>query len=72
MLAGAAAVLSTLAGRARAAQPALVDGSAGAVWVHGGRPRVVFDLTIADGRVVAIHLLADPDRLTELDLVVDG
>ena len=68
---GAAAVASTFAGRAQAARPALVDGSAGAVWMHGGRPRVVFYFTIADGRIVAIDLLADPDRLGELDLVVD-
>ena len=68
---GATAVASTFAGRAQAAQPALVDGSAGAVWVRDGQPRVVFDFTITDGRIVAIDLLADPDRLGELDLVVD-
>jgi RNA polymerase sigma-70 factor (ECF subfamily) len=70
-LVGAAAVAATFAGRARAAQPALVDGSPGVVWVHDGQPRVVFDFTIADGRVVAIDLLADPDRLGELDLEID-
>jgi RNA polymerase sigma-70 factor (ECF subfamily) len=70
-LVGAAAVAATFAGRARAARPALVDGSPGVVWVHDGQPRVVFDFTIADGRVVAIDLLADPDRLGELDLEID-
>ena len=35
---GAAAVAKTFAGRARAAQPALVDGLAGAVWAPGGKP----------------------------------
>jgi hypothetical protein len=68
---GAAAVASTFAGRARAAQPALVDGSAGLVWSRAGQPRVVFDFTITDGRIVAIEMLADPDRLGQLDLVVD-
>ena len=36
----------TFAGRARAAQPALVNGAAGAVWAPGGQPRVVFGFTI--------------------------
>src|SRR4051794_9726021 len=44
---GAAAVAQTFAGRATAAQPALIDGDVGLVWATGGRPRVVFDLTIA-------------------------
>ena len=70
-LVGAAAVAATFAGRARAAEPALVDGRPGLVWVRDGQPRVVFDFTIADGRVVAIDLLADPDRLGRLDLGID-
>jgi RNA polymerase sigma-70 factor (ECF subfamily) len=36
----------------------------------GGRPRVVFGFTIADGRIVEIELLADPERLRELDLAI--
>jgi RNA polymerase sigma factor (sigma-70 family) len=69
---GAAAVAATFSGRAQAARPALVDGGAGAVWAPGGRPRVVFGFTIADGRIVAIDLLADPDRLDRLELTVLG
>ena len=70
---GAAAVAATFSGRARAAQPALVDGVAGLVWASGGRPKVVFDFTIADGRIVEIHLLADEDEFGRLDIVVlDG
>jgi hypothetical protein len=66
-------VAETFAGRARFARPALVDGAAGAVWAPGGRPRVVFAFTLARGRIVAIDLLADPERLRELDLVaLDG
>ena len=38
----------TFKGRARAAQPALVNGAMGLVWAPGGRPRVVFGfLTIS-------------------------
>ena len=69
-LRGAAAVAETFSGRARAARPALVDGVAGAVWAQGGRARVVFAFTITHGKIVAIDLLADPERLRGLDLAV--
>ena len=67
---GAAAVAETLSGRARAAQPALVNGAVGLVWAPGGRPRVAFGFTIARGKIVAIDLMADPERLGRLDLAV--
>jgi RNA polymerase sigma factor (sigma-70 family) len=60
---GAAAVAGTFSGRAQTARPALVDGAPGAVWAPGGRPRVAFAFTVADGRILAIDLLADPERL---------
>src|SRR6266511_2520684 len=69
---GAAAVAANFKGRARAAQPALIDGLAGAVWAPGGQPRVVLSFTITDGKIVAIDLLADPTRLGELDLEILG
>jgi hypothetical protein len=59
-------------GRARVTQPALINGAPGAVWAPAGRPRVVFEFTIADGRIVEIDLLADPGHLRQLDLVVLG
>jgi RNA polymerase sigma factor (sigma-70 family) len=67
---GAAAVAGTFAGRARRAQPALVGGAVGLVWAPGGRPRVAFDFTIADGKIAAIELVADPERLRRLDVTV--
>jgi RNA polymerase sigma-70 factor (ECF subfamily) len=67
---GAAAVAETFSGRARVARPALVNGVIGAVWAQGGRPRVVFGFTIARGKVVHIDLVADPERLRQLHLVV--
>jgi RNA polymerase sigma factor (sigma-70 family) len=69
---GAAEVAGTFSGRARAAQPALVNGAAGLVWALRGEPRVVFGFTISGGKIVAIDLLADPDRIRQLDLVVLG
>jgi RNA polymerase sigma factor (sigma-70 family) len=67
---GASAVASTFSGRARFAQPALVNGAVGAVWAPGGRPRVVFSFTITHGKVVEINLVADPQHLHSLDLAV--
>jgi hypothetical protein len=69
-LRGAAAVAETFSGRARVPRLALVNGAFGAVWSQGGRPRVVFDFTIARGKIVDIHLLADPERLRQLELTV--
>jgi hypothetical protein len=66
----AATVADTFSGRARAAQPSLVNGTAGAVWAPDGRPRVVFGFTITRGKIVAIDVLADPERLRQLDLAV--
>jgi RNA polymerase sigma-70 factor (ECF subfamily) len=67
---GAAAVAGTFAGRARFARPALIDGAVGLVWAPGGEPRVVFGLTFARGKIVAIELVADPARLRLLDVSV--
>jgi Sigma-70, region 4 len=69
---GAAAVAGTFSGRERGAQPALINGAAGAVWAPGGRPRVVFTFTITRGRITAIELVADPERLRRLDLAIPG
>jgi RNA polymerase sigma factor (sigma-70 family) len=69
---GAAAVASSFSGRARAAQPALLNGTAGAVWAPGGQPRVAFSFTITDGKIVAIDLVADPEHLGRLSVAVIG
>ncbi|MFI5485843.1 MULTISPECIES: RNA polymerase sigma factor SigJ [Micromonospora] len=52
------------------ARPALVNGTAGVVVVANGRPLSVMGFTVTDGRIVAIDVLADPDRLATLDLTV--
>jgi RNA polymerase sigma-70 factor (ECF subfamily) len=69
-LAGASAVARQFRGRARGAQPALIDGAVGAVWAPGGMPRGVFVFTMAGGRIVAIELIGDPDRLAGLELAI--
>jgi hypothetical protein len=69
---GAAEVAGTFSGRARAARSALVNGAAGLVWAQRGEPRMVFGFTISGGKIAAIDLLADPERIRQLDLVVLG
>ncbi|WIG57757.1 MAG: Putative RNA polymerase sigma factor [Ktedonobacterales bacterium] len=67
---GAQAVAQQFAGRARVAQPALINGAVGLAWAPGGAPRVVFDFTITSGKIVAITLIADPERLRQFDLTL--
>ncbi|MFJ6838293.1 RNA polymerase sigma factor SigJ [Streptomyces sp. NPDC091209] len=45
-----------------------VNGEAGVVALVDGRPHSVMGVTVVDGRIVAMHILADPDRLARLDL----
>jgi RNA polymerase sigma factor (sigma-70 family) len=49
-------------------RPALVNGAAGVVITAAGQPVSVMAFTVAGGRIVAIDVLADPDRLGQLDL----
>ena len=46
--------------------PALVNGAAGVVVTVGGQPVSVMGFTVRDGRIVAIDVVADPDRLAAL------
>jgi RNA polymerase sigma-70 factor (ECF subfamily) len=57
---------------ARGATPALLDGSAAAVWVVDGRPRVVYRFTVGESAITGVELIADPERLAALDLVIRG
>ena len=67
---GAAAVAETFRGRAKVAQLALLDGTVGAVWQAGGETRVAFGFTleVEGGKITAIDLIADPERLQKLDI----
>ena len=69
-LRGAQAVAGTFSGRARGAQVAIVDGAAGLVWARGGTPQVVFEFTFDRGAITRIEMVAEPDVLAELDVVV--
>jgi RNA polymerase sigma factor (sigma-70 family) len=66
---GAAAVAGralTFARLAPFARPAVVNGTAGVVTVVDGRVVSVMAVTVRDGRIVELDILADPDRLAGL------
>ncbi|GAA2352839.1 hypothetical protein [Nonomuraea africana] len=42
------------------------------MWAPGGRPRVVVGFTIREGRIVEMELIANAERLDELDVVILG
>lgn len=53
---------------AQFARVVLVNGEIGVVNAPEGRPLSVMGVTVADGRIVALNILADPERLARLDL----
>ncbi|MFI6491639.1 RNA polymerase sigma factor SigJ [Streptomyces sp. NPDC050564] len=68
---GAAAVARqalTFARFAASSRLVLVNGEVGVVATIDGRPMSVMGVTVADGKIVALHILADPERLARLDL----
>jgi RNA polymerase sigma-70 factor (ECF subfamily) len=67
---GAQAVAQQWLGRATGTQVALVGGTVGAVWAHNGKVRGAFVFTIDEGRIVAIEVVGDPQRLRQLDPVI--
>jgi hypothetical protein len=67
---GAAAVAETFKGRAQAAKPALIDGAVGIAVIFGGRLRIALNLTITGDRIATIEAVADPERLSRMDLTV--
>jgi RNA polymerase sigma-70 factor, ECF subfamily len=72
---GAAAVAKQATTFARAsalARPVLVNGTAGLVAAVNGEPISVMAFTIRGGRIVALDVLTDPERLRQLDLSAAG
>jgi RNA polymerase sigma factor (sigma-70 family) len=52
--------------------PALINGAAGVVVAAHGRAMFVMAFTVREGKVVAIDVLSDPDRLQQFDLTALG
>jgi RNA polymerase sigma-70 factor, ECF subfamily len=53
-------------------RPVLINGALGIVSLLDGEPFSVGGVTIRGGRIVEIDILADPERLRELDFTVLG
>lgn len=70
---GAAAVMRQARLGARAGGdilPALVNGAAGVVIISGGRPTTVMGFTIADGKIIEIDAIGDPERVARVATAV--
>ncbi|HEU5332396.1 MAG TPA: sigma-70 family RNA polymerase sigma factor [Actinocrinis sp.] len=61
-----------LAGRARFAELALIDGAVGVVVAPRGRLLAALTFTVEDDRIAAYEVVADPGRLLRLDISVLG
>ena len=72
VVAGAEAVARRVLSRgsrfAPFARPAVVNGAAGVIVAPAGRAVAVIGFTVSRGRIAAIDLVADPDKLRRLDL----
>jgi RNA polymerase sigma-70 factor (ECF subfamily) len=65
---GRDAVANIFRGRAKAAQPALLDGDAGLVFAPGGKPRMLIDFVLENGLIAEISLIADPEHIAVRDV----
>ena len=65
--AGEVAARATMGARPDAlAHPALIDGTPGVLIMVGGRPVMIMAFTVADGVIIAIRTLTNPDRLAQV------
>ncbi len=53
-------------------RPALVNGAAGAVIMMGGRPFAVMGFIVAEGKIVEVDAIADPERVRRIAAAVLG
>ncbi len=58
--------------RSATLRPALVNGAAGVVVMVNGAPFAVMGFIVAQGKIVEIDVMFDPERLSRLDLTVLG
>lgn len=52
----------------RYGRPAIVNGTPGIVTAWGGRPNAVMAFTVTSGRIAEIDIVADPERLSHVDI----
>jgi RNA polymerase sigma factor (sigma-70 family) len=61
---------SSLARPATSLRPVLVNGAAGVVVTVGGQPMTVMSFTVAEGKIVEIDSIADPERVRRIAAAV--
>jgi len=67
---GAREVAKIFAGRAKAAQVALIDGEPGLVWAVRKVPQVLFEFTIEGDRITAIDLVSNAARVAAASIEI--
>jgi RNA polymerase sigma-70 factor (ECF subfamily) len=67
---GATDVARVFLGSAQVARPALVDGTPGAAWAPGGRPRAVWAFKVEQGRIVEVEFIVDPKTIARLEVML--
>jgi RNA polymerase sigma-70 factor (ECF subfamily) len=67
---GASDVAQIFRGRAKAARPALIDGTAGLAVLRGEAIFLLVRLSITNGRIVKISAVADPEHISTLDVSI--
>ena len=67
---GARDVATALIGRATAARSAFIEGTPGAVWSPGGRPRAAFAFHVIGATIAEVEIVTDPAAVAALDIEV--
>jgi RNA polymerase sigma factor (sigma-70 family) len=67
---GAAEVARVFLGSAQVAKPALVDGTPGAAWAPGGRPRAIWSFKVERGGIVEVQFIVDPKAIARLEVLL--
>ena len=69
-VASQASLFTKSGGQGAVVHPAIVNGAAGLVTTKNGKPFSVLAFTVIGGRIAEVDVLADPERLAQLDLAV--
>lgn len=69
---GATAVAARFLGGAQGARPVDIDGDPGLAWIVGTEVKVAFGFEVAEGLVKEIELIADPEVLATIAVVMTG
>lgn len=68
---GANHVATTFNGKAKAAQPAFINGVPGATWAPGGKPIVAFCFSVEHNQIAGIEIVMEKTALNALNIVID-